>query len=204
MATDLVTSLQRQQWLEKSVAAQRKLFKAKDYTVPDTVRVSVGFPRGSHGKGRAIGQCWSHEVSTDKYNEIFISPELGTKKGSVRILGVLAHELAHATVGIKAGHKGPFKQCALAIGLEGPMTATTEGPEFKAWAERHIDNIGPYPAGAISLDLRKKQSTRLLKCECSDCGYIARVSKKWIESAGAPNCPTDEIQMICEDNDDDE
>jgi hypothetical protein len=197
--TELATSIERQQWLEKSVTAQRKLFKSKDYVVPDTVRVSVGFPRGSHGKGRAIGQCWSHEVSSDQHNEIFISPELGTKKGSVKILGVLAHELTHATVGIKAGHKAPFKRCALAVGLTGQMTATEEGPEFKEWATWHIERIGPYPAGTITLGMRKTQSTRLVKCECAECGYIARVTRKWIGTAGAPVCPTDNVMLSCEE-----
>ena len=35
----------------------------------------------------------------------------------------------------------------------------------------------------------KKQSTRLLKCECPTCGYIARVAWKWLEDKGAPHCP---------------
>ncbi len=37
---------------------------------------------------------------------------------------VLLHEMIHAAVGIDAGHKGPFKRAAIAVGLAGPMTAT--------------------------------------------------------------------------------
>ena len=61
---------------------------------------------------------------------------------SVQIMGVLAHELDHATVGTSVGHRGPFKQCALKIGLRGPMRATTPTPEFTAWAEALFGRIG--------------------------------------------------------------
>src|SRR5882757_5576610 len=71
------------------------------------------------------------EEASDSHNELFISPEL---TDATRILGVLGHEMAHATVGTAAGHKKPFKLCALAIGLQGPMRATTESPVFVAWA----------------------------------------------------------------------
>lgn len=203
----IATSIERQQWLEKGVAALRRRFRHFDYSIPENIRISIGWPRGNHGKGRAIGQCWAFEAASDKVSEIFISPELGTGRQSIRILDVTAHELVHATVGIKAGHKSAFKQCALKIGLEGPMTATEAGPEFKAWAKGIIDRIGPYPAGSLSLEaVRKKQSTRLLKCECLECDYVARVTKKWIVEAGAPLCPVDDHgQMICdaiEDGDD--
>jgi len=192
---NLSPSARRQAWLEAATAALRKRFAAAGYTVPDAVRVSVGFPKGSHGRAKAIGQCWGVQASADKHAEIFISPELSS---GPRIMGVLAHELAHATVGVEAGHKGAFKQCAQAIGLDGPMTATTESAEFIEWAGTIIAKIGEYPAGALSYVNRKKQTTRLLKCECEMCGYVARVTAKWVESAGAPVCPTDEIEMTCE------
>jgi hypothetical protein len=51
---------------------------------------------------------------------------------------------------------------------------------------------------------RKKQGTRLIKCECPECGYIARVTAKWLDEAGAPICPTDQISMGGEDEDEGE
>jgi hypothetical protein len=187
-------SLARQQWLERATAALRNRFARLGYTVPAEVRVSIGWPRGSHGGQRAIGQCWGVEASSDKHNEIFISPEL---RDSTRIIGVLAHELVHATVGVKAGHKKPFKQCALAIGLTGKMTSTNESAEFLGWAAGVINKLGMYPAGSISDAKRKKQTTRLLKCECGECGYVVRVAKSWAE-IGLPICPTDNQPMICD------
>jgi hypothetical protein len=110
-----------------------------------------------------------------------------------RILDVLAHELVHATVGVAAGHMKPFKQCALKIGLCGPMRSTTAGPEFAGWTRALMQRIGPCPAGYLTDT--PKQGTRMLKCQCSACGYIARVSGKWLVLAGPPICPTDKIQL---------
>jgi hypothetical protein len=121
---------------------------------------------------------------------LFVSPML-TEAG--RILDTLAHELVHATVGTKAGHGKPFKHCALKIGLVGPMRSTTAGPDFVAWAEALIARIGPYPAGFLTDT--PKQGTRMLKCECSKCGYTARVSRKWLDLAGPPLCPADKVQL---------
>lgn len=187
-------SIIRQRWIEDAVITLRKRFKAVGYSVPEKVRVSIGWPRGSHGKGRAIGQCWGNEASSDEHSEIFVSPELGkgAELGGIKIIGVLAHELAHAILGTKVGHKAPFKRCAEAVGLTGKMTATSEGPEFVAFAESFIKERGEYPAGSLNESLRlKKQSTRLIKCECTECGYTVRVTKKWIESAGTPLCPVE-------------
>lgn len=191
-------SMTRQTWLEAALVELRARFVAKGYKPPANVRISIGWPRGSHGKGRAIGQCWALEASSDKHAEIFISPELGGAPAAVRIIGVLAHELVHATVGTAAGHKGPFKQCALAVGLEGKMTATTESKDFVVWAEKVVEKIGQYPAGRLSESSRKKQTTRLIKCECGQCGYTARVTKKWIAASGAPICPADGVEMECD------
>lgn len=192
------SSALRQKWLEDAVVALRKRFARKGYTVPEAVRVSVGWPKGTHGSQHTIGQCWSLTASSDKHNEIFVSPEITRPNNSMKILGVLAHELVHAVVGNEAGHKKPFKQCALAIGLEGKMTATSEGEDFKVWGNLLLERIGKIPAGTLDKGARKKQTTRLLKCECGVCGYVARVTRKWVEEAGAPVCPTDEEPMVCE------
>ena len=60
-----------------AVVALRERFEQAGHSVPETVRVSIGFPQGSHGRAKAIGHCWVNECSADSYNEIFISPELG-------------------------------------------------------------------------------------------------------------------------------
>jgi hypothetical protein len=182
-------SLRRQEWLEAAVEALRMKFADVGYDIPRQIRVSIGWPKRAGSCG-AVGECWSAAASSDRHHEVFVSPELTNSAG---VLEVLAHELVHATVGVKAGHGSPLKHCALKIGLAGPMRSTVAGPEFTAWAEALFKHIGPYPAGFL-IDT-PKQSTRQLKCECPACGYTARVSRKWLSLAGPPICPSDRIPM---------
>jgi len=120
----------------------------------------------------------------------------------MRVLGVLGHEVTHAAVGLEAGHRGPFKQLALAIGLTGRMSATTEGEDFIRTFTPILESLGPYPHA--ELDARrwrknppgevrvssgpKAQGTRLHKVMCRHCGYVARVTMKWL-NLGMPVCP---------------
>ena len=191
---DVVTpSLERQQWLEQAVEALRAKFATAGYTVPREIRVSIGWPKRAASCG-AIGECWSTAASSDRHAELFISPQLAD---GVRVVDVLAHELDHATVGTGEGHGPAFKRCALAIGLQGPMRASTPSLEFITWAETLFKRIGPYPSGFLTDT--PKQGARLLKCECETCGYLVRITRKWIALAGPPICPTDGIHMTEEE-----
>lgn len=211
--SQVVTGMERQKWLESAQAHLRKHFRARGYEVPDATRISIGWPVGSHGGKKAIGQCWAQEASADAHSEIFISPELGPELGasplsqmeaSILIVATLAHEDVHAVVGHEAGHKKPFRDAAVAIGLEGKMTATVPGDDFRAVAQELIAKIGTYPAGMLSRVMLKKTTTRLLKCECPDCGYVIRATRKWIEQSGPPVCPTDQVSFKCDDVDSEE
>jgi hypothetical protein len=88
-------------------------------------------------------------------------------------------------------------KCARAVGLEGKLTATGAGEalvgEMKAW---HA-TLGAYPHATLNPADRptKKQTTRMVKCECDACGYIARTSAKWINDVGAPLCPCNKKPM---------
>jgi hypothetical protein len=190
-------SLIRQKYLESAVLELRAHFTKLGYTVPANVRISVGFPKGTHkgAGGKTIGQCWPYQSSTDKHSEIFISPEL---RDTETVVHVIAHELVHATVGCEAGHKAPFKCCALAIGLTGKMTATVAGEGMKAFIKRFVQAHGEYPAGALMVANRKKQGTRLLKCACEECGYTVRTTRQWVEGLGTPICPKDKVSMSCD------
>jgi hypothetical protein len=35
----------------------------------------------------------------------------------------------------------------------------------------------------------------MVKCECGDCGYTVRTSRKWLEESGAPICPCNKKSM---------
>lgn len=183
----------RQHWIEEAAIMFRDHFKANGYTVPDNVRFSIGFPVGAKDGKRKMGQCFPAEYTSDNNHEIFLSPHYDSTE---ELLNTIAHEMVHAVTG--PGHKGPFKQCALAIGFKGPMTRTPNDIKMEWFINSLKAKLGEFPAGQLILTTRKKQTTRLLKCECQSCGYVARVAGKWIVEAGEPICPVDQEQMKCE------
>lgn len=185
------TSINRQAWIEKAVTAFRVHFKECGWTIPDNVRISVGIPKGMHGSKKAIGQCWSDTVTSDGYYEIFTSPEQGKE---VDHLETIAHELVHATVGTKEGHRGKFKVCALDVGFVSPMTSTPAGEKMKNTIQAIINSIGYYPAGALDISQRKKKQTYMIKCQCPECGYVVRTTAQWL-AQGDPICPVDNVGM---------
>ena len=102
---------------------------------------------------------------------------------------VLVHELVHHAVGVEHGHKGPFRKCAVAVGLVGPMRATTAGPALASRLHALAESIGPYPHAQLDANAgRKKQTTRMLKVTCADCGCIVRMTRQWLDEVGAPTC----------------
>ena len=184
------SSFERQSWLEDAVEALRAKFAAAGRSTPDNLRVSLGWPKRAGACG-AIGECWAPSASSDQHFEVFISPAI---RSGVEIVATLTHELVHASVGLAAGHGTPFKRCAQAVGLTGPMRATVIGVELAEWIDDFIRRAGPYPSGFLTDT--KKQTTRLARCECLMCGYLARVTRKWLSEAGSPICPTDLAPMI--------
>lgn len=183
----------REAWLTKAINSHLvKLFKQSGYTIPP-VKVSVGFP-GGRGSQKAIGQHWVPEASEDKKGSIFISPVIDD---TLEVLGVLVHELVHAAVGNKHGHGPVFKRCALALGLTGNMRSTEIGPKLTKELKKIIRQNGRYPHAKLNLKLApiKKQTTRMIKMECEECGYIARASRTLILVKGATLCPCNRMPM---------
>jgi hypothetical protein len=182
----------REAWLNKFKDAARPCFEDAGFPLPENVRVSIGFPSGGT-RGRAIGECWSAVASKDGHFEIFLRPSIET---DARIADVLTHELVHAAVGLEAKHGKPFKRCATALGLEGKMTATVAGDGWRKWALPILEELGPMPGAPLTemKKLGKKQTTRMLKCECSDCGFVFRTTRSHIGShpeglrCPAPEC----------------
>jgi predicted Zn-ribbon and HTH transcriptional regulator len=56
------------------------------------------------------------------------------------------------------------------------MTSTVPGDALRATLQRIVADLGTYPHAKVDPNARKKQGTRLLKLQCSDCGWTARVS----------------------------
>lgn len=184
----------REEWLLNATNKLKPLFEAIDYPLPGQVRVSCGWPsnRSQSSKNKVVGECWQREAAQDRVPQIFISPAL---YDSVEVLGVLVHELIHA-MGIR-GHKTDFKKVAILIGLEGKMTSTYPGERLKGKLIKITQDIGDYPHAKLEGRTKPKQSTRLLKAWCAECGYTVRVTRKWLEIA-PPTCTTCDTEMESE------
>jgi len=179
----------RESWLINAINLMKPIIKNKGYIVPNNIKVACSFCSVGNitgAKNQRLGECWSDKTNEENKFHILISPSLEDKK---RVLGVLVHELVHSIVGLKNGHNHIFKKCATTLGLEGKMTATTESKEFEKIFSEVFKQLPDYPHKALINMNRKKQTTRLIKVVCEEHGYIARVSRKTIETLGCPICP---------------
>lgn len=186
----------REEWLLKLTKRLAPKIERQGYPVRmNKIRVSCGLPssRGLHKTKRVIGQCWPKEASERGVNEIFISPTIAD---SIEVAHTLLHELIHAAVGCEHGHRGPFGTVATGCGLAGPLTATVPSASLKTELRDLIREVGKYPHSPIDKSTLKKQTTRLIKAICEDCGYTIRISRKWIWEAGLPNCPTCRVCLV--------
>lgn len=190
----------REQWLEAAMSELSSVFQSLGSPLPDRIRVSCAFTSGGTRKkaGRSqIGECWDSSRSGDLAFEIMVSPE---EDDPVRVIAILAHELCHAAAGLKCGHRGAFAVLARGLKLEGPLTSTVGGDDFKAMVKPIIATLGAYPHAALDTSKRAKQGTRMLLCKCHAivpatplnrngiCGYAVRTTQRWLD-VGVPHCP---------------
>lgn len=179
----------REQWLLAVTGQLRPFFAEVGAELPEALRVSCGWPssRGlasPSGKNRTIGQCWPTAFSGDGTPEVFISPVLCD---AVQVGATLVHELVHVKLDCSGGHGPTFKKHAVALGLEGKMTATVAGAELTSRLVKVCAIVGPYPHATLDRTMVKKEGTRMLKLLCPDCGYTARTTAKWL-AVGCPTC----------------
>ena len=193
----------REEWLTECIEYLREPFGEAGFRVPKKIRVSCSWPsKGAlAAKAKRIGEAWSAQSSGDEHYEIFISPILSDPG----IVGAtLTHELCHCVVGLAEKHGKRFRVCAVAMGLEGPITATTAGEALQATLAKITRRLGKYPhAELLASNAAPKQTTRMMKVECAACGCIVRMTRKWLEEAGAPTCACGN-EMIREEQDEPE
>ncbi|OLP04658.1 hypothetical protein BLL52_4312 [Rhodoferax antarcticus ANT.BR] len=128
----------------------RPMFDALEAPLPNRMRISIGFT--SNGmRGRRIGECWDSRCSLDDHFEIFIRPDLAASPNAMpmQVAAILAHELVHAAIGIRAGHGPLFRRVAKGLGLQGKMTATVAGPDFEVAIAPILIAVGALPHGRL-------------------------------------------------------
>lgn len=183
----------REAWLYQLAEHLRPIIAEHGAECP-AVRIGVGFTSGGI-RGRSIGECWAPEATADQTHAIFLRPN---EDDGPNVAATLLHEMIHAAVGIDAKHGPKFRAVAVACGLEGKMTATHAGPDLAARLHTLCEQLGPYPHAALTggaTTAKPKQTTRMVKIECPECGYVCRTTRKWLDEAGAPICPTDHEPM---------
>ena len=181
----------REAWFKAAaVAIEARVFKPAGYELPH-YRIGCGWPIGNRVK--VGGQCFDTDISDDKTYEIFVSPK---SYDPLVILGTLVHELSHTLAGVKAQHKKPFIEVMRAIGMLAPFTQSIVSDDLRPVLDEIVTKLGPYPHAALGIKKKDGQKgSRLLKTMCPKCGYVARVTRKWIEEVGPPICPADKVSF---------
>jgi hypothetical protein len=134
----------REDWLAQAVNELRPVFSALNHPLPDNIRVACGFPSSNarSAKNRAVGEHWSAKASADQTHEILISPVIDDP---VRVLGILVHELAHASTD-GDGHKGRFPALPAPAGGSWCLPSC----QVECWGQpqgaRHSDAQGRLPS----------------------------------------------------------
>lgn len=186
----------REQWLDAAIQEVTPRFTEAGYNLPSNIKVACGWPVGSRGAKKVLGQCFAPEASAKGNVEIFISPTISDHS---LVLGVLVHELIHAAVGNDAGHGKVFQSACAKLGMTGKATSALPGPELSQWLIDHVlPMLGAYPHASVDFNARKKQGTRMIKLVCPVSGYTVRTTKKWIEQ-GLPISPAGEVMQPVED-----
>lgn len=200
-------ALNREAWLQAAVAKLRPIFLGHGFTIPE-VQVSVGWPSsgGLATKKKTIGQCWFGSTTADGKPQLFISPLLDEVASPQGVLATLVHEICHVAAGPDAKHGPKFKKIATKMGLTGKPTSTEAGDDLKVRLQQLAEELGKFDHSRIvpSDKTPKKQSTRMKKCSCGSCGYVARTVKKWLDEVGSPICPCNNEPMeveLAEDGD---
>lgn len=185
----------REGWLREAADLLRQdVFSYDDdgvrttFEVPD-FRISVGWPKGKRSDTKVIGECFNEAWSEDGVSQIFISPVL---KDTMELLGCLTHEMIHAHDACMSGHRGNFAYIFKHIGMTGKRTQCAAGEELRLKFADIAIKLGKYPhsrmkRGNAAAGSQKKQTTRMLKIACPDCGCAGRMARSWIDK-GLPTC----------------
>lgn len=184
----------REQWLESATTLLRPTIEEHG-NLPDKLHIITSWP---YGNKKAIGQCFSSSWTKEGANYICISPKLG--EDLPELLGVLAHELIHAMIGVDKNHGKAFKRVATAIGLVGQMRATEVGPELRKKLEGMLMQLGSYPHAQMMPPVKEKKEAKrkqILKFMSPvEPTYTCWLTPAQAANVGPPICPISKELML--------
>ena len=172
--------MNREQWLAAFANAarphiSRSLINGGDEEA--AIRLSCGFAPTTNRK-RSDAAVVPPTASEDFTAEVFISPTIDQADTVAKhIIPLLA--IAQA---------GNWRNQAPSVAA--PLA------ELPHWAGSILANLGAYPHARLNITRAPKQTTRLIKVACPNCGYIARVSRTNLVAYGAPICPACHVNFV--------
>jgi len=188
----------REAWLRSATNELRPYFAKFGLTIPEAIRFSIAFT--SQGKkSKVAGEVWPAEATDDGHCELIVRADFADP---MDVLGILVHQLTHASLPPDAKHGKAFRDAALRLGLEGQMRHALPGAALRERLNELAAALGPLPHARLNFDKvtlgglqisdrAAKQTTRMLKAEClaRGCGYTVRVAARWLTDCGPPHCP---------------
>lgn len=157
------------------------------------------FPPAVRNPETVAGFCMARKCSDAGKNEISVSPFVADSETA---LATLAHELIHAVLDNQDGHKGRFLKVARYIGFESPVDELHASQALTDTLQPYHDYLGDIPADKLTLAdtrVKKKQTNRQLKCECTECGFTFRASKTQLTRLHAESvCPVCDLRGTLE------
>lgn len=178
------------------------------------VKLVYGLGLGGGYRGVTVYKAWSNGHGPTDAIEIAAFAE----ESWLQLAGTTIHELGHVLAGKGAGHRADWKaasallglRCAKAAGMRYTLAAIDPVLREAIYrlAQRMADGSPDFGAAFLAAGLTMRaprpcsagvgsrggksrgagSGSRLLKVECETCGYVARVTRKWLDEAGAPMC----------------
>ena len=144
----------------------------------ELIHAAVGFDHGHKGEFARLALAFGFARPLTHASKVTPEPLAAWLAPLIGQVGALPH----AALAYQRGGGASVKRGAAGIVRPSPSGDDSEGGEGDAPA---ANNRPP------------KQSTRLLKATClecdketgADCGYTARITRKWVGKLGAPHCP---------------
>lgn len=137
----------RTDWLEHAATILSAIMAERTGLTPEWSKVACGLDGLSIGFALSLWDARPFNppagAQCPATGEIMINPAI---PDGVGVLGVLCHELAHATMPpADMGHGPAFMSCCHAMGMEGSPHNIQSGAEFAEIARDIIAQLGDYP-----------------------------------------------------------